>query len=270
MGLTKPFHNNYYHVYRDNFFTSLALFDELLQCGLYACETVRMDRRGLPPDLKGLRLERGCHGFRQRGNLSTVVWQDKRQVSTLSTIHNPAETAPIRRKGKDGTQKTLRCPTAIISHNQNMAGVDKGHQLQCYYRLRLKYMNNYKNILFFLLGTAITNAFILYSKFTTSPTLTMKEFRLALAEQLIGHYCGRIRMGCPHHSATARPLSVLQPQHFPRKQAAKRKCVFCNDCRQPPCKRESRWFCGDCDGHPALCLTGKGDDSDCWRLWHSQ
>lgn len=146
MGLTKPFHNKHYHVYCDNFFTSPALFDELLQCGLYACGTVRMDGRGFPADLKGLRLERGCHEFRQRGNLSAVVWQDKHQVCTLSTIHNPAETAPIRRKEKDGTQTTLRCPTAIISYNQNMAGVDKGDQLQRYYRLRLKFMKNYKYI----------------------------------------------------------------------------------------------------------------------------
>lgn len=48
MGLTKPFHNKHYHVYCDNFFTSPALFNELLQCGLYACGTVRMDRRGFP------------------------------------------------------------------------------------------------------------------------------------------------------------------------------------------------------------------------------
>ncbi|CAI7988607.1 hypothetical protein GBAR_LOCUS21 [Geodia barretti] len=37
----------------DNFFTSPALFMDLLQDGIYACGTVRSNRRGFPQDLKG-------------------------------------------------------------------------------------------------------------------------------------------------------------------------------------------------------------------------
>ena len=34
--------------------------------------------------------------------------------------------------------------------------------------------------------------------------------------------------------------------------------------------KESVWQCIDCEGTPSLCLTGRDDDSDCWRLWHAE
>ena len=258
-------------MYCDNYFTSPALFDELLQHGIYACGTVRPDRREFPSELKGLRLERGTHEFRQRGSLSAIVWQDKRQVSVLSTLTTPDDTVPIRRKEKDGTQITLSCPTAIAMYNRHMAGVDKGDQLRCYYRLRLKFMKNYKYIFFFLLDTAITNAYILYNNFSsTDKKLKQKGFRLSLAQQLIGQYCGRMRIGRPRLSTTPHPQPLHHTAtHFPRKCSQKRRCVYCSGYRNPPCRRESRWYCDDCEGHPTLCLTGTADDSDYWRLWHS-
>ena len=141
LQLTEPYRHKNYHVFCDNFSTSTTLFDELLQHGLYACGTVRIDRREFPDELKGVRLERGCHDFRQRGKLSAIIWQDKRQVSVLSTLTTPDETLPIRRRERDGTATTLHCPTAITTYNKYMAGVDKGNQLRRYYRLRLKFTN---------------------------------------------------------------------------------------------------------------------------------
>ena len=151
-----------------------------------------------------------------------------------------------------------------------MAGVDKGDQLRRYYRLGLKFMKNYKYIFFFLLDTAITNAYILYSNFTpTSKKLKQKEFRLQLAQQLIGDYCGRMRIGRPCLSTAPHPQPLHCSTHFPRKHSLKRKCTYCSGYRNPPCRRESRWYCEDCEGHPSLCLMGTADDADCWRLWHS-
>ena len=96
--------------------------------GFYACGTVRCDRQDFPRDLRGLKLQRGCHEFWQRGILS--AWQDKRQVNILSTLTSPDETVQIERKEKDGSQTTLNCPTAINVYNHHMAGVDKGDQMR--------------------------------------------------------------------------------------------------------------------------------------------
>ena len=271
LQLTRPFRHKKYTVFCDNYFTSPALFDELFQHGLYACGTVRCDRRDFPSDLRGLRMVRGSHQFRQRGNLSAVVWQDKRQVSVLSTMTNPHETVAIQRKERDGTRTTLTCPTAIACYNLHMSGVDKGDQLRQYYSLRTKFMKYYKYIFFFLLDTSITNAFIIYSNYSQSPSiLKHKEFRLRLAQELIGEYCGRKRVGRPTKSITPRPPPLhSHTTHFPRKRTLKRKCVYCANYRTPSRRCESRWYCDDCEGQPALCLTGSADDNDCWRLWHS-
>ena len=54
--LTRPLVGKFHHVFMDNFFTSPALFTDLLQDGIYACGTVRSNRRGFPQDLKGKRM----------------------------------------------------------------------------------------------------------------------------------------------------------------------------------------------------------------------
>ena len=41
-----------HHVYMDNYYTSPALFQELRDLGFGACGTVRVNRRGLPPEMK--------------------------------------------------------------------------------------------------------------------------------------------------------------------------------------------------------------------------
>ena len=45
-----------YHVYFDNFFSSVKLFEELLVDGIYACGTFRADRKGIPKAIKDTKL----------------------------------------------------------------------------------------------------------------------------------------------------------------------------------------------------------------------
>ena len=78
-----------------------------------------------PSELRGLSLSRGECRAQQRGQLTAVVWQDKRQVAILSTITDADSCATVTRKEKDGTHTTLQCPTAIVTYNDNMAGVDR-------------------------------------------------------------------------------------------------------------------------------------------------
>ena len=45
----------FYHLYFGNYFSSLPLFDSLLDNGLYACETFRRDWRGVPEEIKAVK-----------------------------------------------------------------------------------------------------------------------------------------------------------------------------------------------------------------------
>ena len=147
LHLTEQYHHKTIKYFVTIFFLRLHS-DELLVHGLYACGTVRCDRREFPSKLKGLSLSRGEHKFMQ--GVSAVVWQDKKQVNVLSTLNNPSSTITVSRKQKDGSQITLSCPTAISTYNSHMAGVDKGDQLRRYYSLRLKSRKNYKYIYIFI------------------------------------------------------------------------------------------------------------------------
>jgi hypothetical protein len=55
LKLSEPLSGGYYHLYFDNFFTSVSLLEKLLERKIYACGTYRKDRRNLPQDLKNIK-----------------------------------------------------------------------------------------------------------------------------------------------------------------------------------------------------------------------
>jgi len=69
-------------LYMDNFFPSPDLYDDLAQKKIFCCGTVRLHRKGMPKDLKPktLRVKCGVIRVRTRGDLTAVVWKDKRDV----------------------------------------------------------------------------------------------------------------------------------------------------------------------------------------------
>ena len=272
LELTKPFREKWYHIYCDNFFTSPKLFQKLHTNGLYACGTVRKDRKGFPEDLKCLTQARGESSFHQCGNLVATVWQDKKEVYILSTCTDANANGKVCRRQLDGTRIEVPYPASIICYNRNMAGVDRGDQLRKYYSVRLKCKKNYKYIFWFVFDVAIINAFLLNKFCATTPTTLeesrLKHFRVKLAEQLIGNYNSPKRAGRPS-LGEAQPPNHQVSGHFPRHQDTKRRCYYCQHRRRCPRLSESRWFCSQCEGTPTLCLTGKEDGSDCWSIWHS-
>ena len=54
--LVEPLAGDHYHIYFDNYFSSVKLFEDLLDDGLYACGTFRRDRKGIPEDIKCTKL----------------------------------------------------------------------------------------------------------------------------------------------------------------------------------------------------------------------
>ena len=159
-----------------------------------------------------------------------------------------------------------------------MSGVDKGDQLRHYYKVRMKSSKCYKYVFWFLFDVSITNAFILSRYMVTTNTYAaLRSFRLDLANALIGDYNSRKRAGRPraltHHSPPfssprhGGPSPAQSPRiqlHLPTRSYSKR----CAHCHSRGRRRETIWVCSECPGQPALCLTGKSDDSDCFRVWH--
>ena len=154
--LTRDIIGKNYHLYYDNYFTSVALLESLLKDKVYSCGIFRRDRKGIPVDLKDVRmskwykknnndnnnnnflliiddLERGDFVFRRCGNIVALVWKDNKLVYMISTNANPSVVSTCQRKDKDGTVKTVPAPLAINLYNKFMGGVDRADQLRSYY-----------------------------------------------------------------------------------------------------------------------------------------
>ena len=54
--LVEPLAGGHYHVFFDNYFSSVKLFQDLLERGVYACGTFRRDRKGVPQAIKDIKL----------------------------------------------------------------------------------------------------------------------------------------------------------------------------------------------------------------------
>ena len=81
------FRNNNYVVYINNFFKSIAIFNELSENGILACGTYRTNRTELSDDLADKNvvkpLRRGEALFRHKGNTTAIVWMDKKLVYVI-------------------------------------------------------------------------------------------------------------------------------------------------------------------------------------------
>ena len=117
-------------------------------------------------------------------------------VTLMSTSTQPGEIGSVMCRQKDGTCTSVPCPKSIIDYNTYMGGVDRGDQLRGYYSCRSKSRKFYKYIYHFLLDVTITNVYILHRNHSHSPSLSVKEFCLQLAKELVGNYCScRFQVG---------------------------------------------------------------------------
>ena len=113
-----------YHLYFDNFFSSVELAKELLihQTGMIA--TTRANRRHFPRQLRKVSQEQGQAKSVKVGNVECFAWQDKKQVNLLNTITDPHQKTTVKRKKKDGSSVNVECPESVKLYNANMGGVD--------------------------------------------------------------------------------------------------------------------------------------------------
>ena len=269
LTLSESVKGKHHQLYFDNFFTSFTLLEKLLSQGTYGCGTIRTNRKNFPSNMtdEAKKFKRGESTFRQCGNIVATAWKDNKVVNVASTLADPTEHTTVKRTQKDGSRIDVHCPICVALYNMYIGGVDHSDQLRGSYHVRLKCTKNYKYIFWFMFDVSITNALILHSfDVTCGAAMDHKHFRLRLAEQLIGTYTSRKRSGRPR-KRPQRPSSSISTEHFPTR-STKRRCVYCRNVRSQSRRRESTWICTACHDHPNLCLTGKDDGSDCFRLWH--
>ena len=136
MRLMQPLLNQGYHLYFDNFYSSVTLLKDLFQLGTPACGTVSENRRLFPESLKqgkkwAKRKERGSMRWERSGVCLAIQWIDNKLVSMLSTIDVAGEFVITQRKKKvENKWQTINVqqPQAIATYNKYMNGVDRSDQ----------------------------------------------------------------------------------------------------------------------------------------------
>ena len=176
-----------YHVYTDRFYTSPTLSIKLLDEKIHITGTVQKNRKGLPNELKSLRLKnQDIKAYRHPSNMLMVLaYQDKRTITMLSTWHN-AGTTTISRIVKGGQQEDIEKPVVICDYTVHMGAVDRSDHYCTSYSFMRKTLKWWRKMFFWLVEVSIMNSFILYEKVNHTTALQHLTYRQKLVEQLVG------------------------------------------------------------------------------------
>ena len=206
LDLVKGLESSHHKLYVDNYYTSPILFLKLYQSGINACGTARTNRKHFPTDLvykvsEATKLERSFYDYRSSRPLLACVWKDKKDVHFLTTKHCAVADASVTRTSRDGSQQEISCPPCLPDYQEFMRGVDLSDQRMSYYYVGRRSKKWWKRVLSYLLEACSQNAYVLKIYGQADRTIknpSFLDFRLELAAQLIGSFCGRSRVGRPH------------------------------------------------------------------------
>jgi len=257
--LIAPLLNKGYHVYTDNWYSSLRLYLYLLEKKTLACGTVR-ENRGIPQELQGVKLNPGSSAaVCGDGQIVATRYHSTKIVHLMSTAHGHTE-APIPDRQGRGVNKR---PHVSTCYNRNMGGVDKHDQLLHPYDCSRKSMKWTKKLFFHFCQIAACNAFIL-SKSGDNPRKSFLNFM----ESVI---CSWLWPDCVPEVEEETRLDDevrLTGKHFsfpipatPGKVRAQKACKVCT---RKQIRRDVRFHCPFCPSRPALCYP------QCFMDYHTK
>ena len=275
MRLVKPYLKKGHKLFVDNYYTSPILFHDLRELGTGGCGTLRANRKGVPDDIKSVKLKKGESVAMTNGILQILKWKDKRDVHICTSIHN----AEFGNTGKNdrNTGQPIRKPVAILDYDKYMGAVDRCDQMISYPAFKRRTLKWWKKVFFHLLMLATLNAYLLYSEFcrkkNRKPVLH-RVFRRQVAKSLISETNPPLPI--VRGAVNPRDLDRLTGRHFiskiVQKEGQKSKPLrTCPVCNVPTGKRRTpgdarkvvrcTYECKDCD--VGLCVD------PCFRIYHT-
>lgn len=186
--------NTNVHVFMDNFYTSMPLLQELLMRGIYACGTVRSNRKGLPVELlpKNIRLEKHQYKVAQKDDLTFCSWMDTKPVLVLSNYHDPQAVGYVNRRSGQAVQQRVGVPKMLQDYQDHMKGVDLMDQMLGYYMPNHRSRKWWRRIFHYLQMASAHNSYIIAKAsnpdITRSEWPTFQDFVEDLADGLINNF----------------------------------------------------------------------------------
>ena len=283
MRLMEPYFNQGYHLYVDNFYSSLTLMKHLFEKGVPATGTILETRRSFPANLKNSKVwakgkERGTMRWERQPPCLVLQWVDNKVVSMITTVGNANDHVQVSRKEKTAgvySSKVVQQPKTFETYNKYMNAVDRSDQILATFNIQRKCLKWWKVMFYHLIDIAIVNSYILFldhqSQFPDNEDLqrpsgfTQMEFR----EEIVRQICEFPEYGDPPVSSAARPardLFLFDTQHMPVYCDIKRNCVVCY--KQGRGQRKVYSYCSapQCEGKH-MHIT---KELNCFKVFHSR
>ncbi|KAF7229687.1 transcript variant X2 [Nothobranchius furzeri] len=240
----------------DNFFTSLALGEELLHKKICLVGTVRRTKPELPPQLLQTRSRAvlsSLFAFTSTATAVSYIPKHRRNVLLLSTKHHRVQI-------QEGPQQK---PTPFIDYNRCKGAVDNLNRLVATYSCRRKTRRWPMSLFCNMLDVSAYNALVLWLSVEPAWNQQKRSIRRRLFLQELGSsmvrpaQARRTRLAL---SSSAAALLQVQQQAEPapaQEQIRKKKCHlcrgkrsvharFCKTCGQAVCKEHSTVVCSTC------------------------
>ncbi|XP_036337526.1 piggyBac transposable element-derived protein 3-like, partial [Rhagoletis pomonella] len=162
--------NRNFHLFFDNFFSSIPLIEKLTEWNLYSTGTIRENR------LKDISLtdskhmkkdKRGKYDYAKISdqNIIAVKWHDNNMVCLISNFAGLAPIHAVKRYSRQQKKNIqVEQPHLINMYNANMGGVDRSDQNISLYRISIRGKKWYNCLLGHCIDMAIQNAWQLQRK----------------------------------------------------------------------------------------------------------
>lgn len=242
----------HFHLFFDNFFTSIPLIDELGQRNFKATGTIRENRVSrcpLPSNKEMKKSERGSYQYKSSRAEEIVVckWHDNSVVTVASNAAKVMPTNKIKRfSQKEKKHVKVNQPAIIKTYNENMGGVDRSDQNIGLYRTSIRGKKWYFSLISHCLDMALHNAWQLYR--ANKGEHDHLKFRRSVATGILETYkkdqrkSGRTS-GAFHESSRYDGIG-----HIIKYREGQLRCSFCH--------KHANFFCKKCNVtlHPKNCF----------------
>ncbi|KAG0411154.1 hypothetical protein HPB47_011720 [Ixodes persulcatus] len=255
-----------YHLYTDRFYTSPTLAEELLSQDVRLTGTVMTNRKNMLQQLKKKMKKGDVVAYRQGNSFMVLAWQDKRQVTMLSSHHNPSMKAVTRTQAR-GQTVTLQKPVVICDYTENMGAADRADHYCASYAFSRKSLKWWRKLFSWMLEVFIVNSYLLMKMQLDAKGLKGQK-HLQYCRKLIEQLVGDLRMqpkkrGPASQSDCEEQLDGRQHFIYKLSERSSKDCAVCSDRKTKGGKRETVFFCNTCSKHPGL------HPGECFEKYHT-
>lgn len=234
--------NKGYHIYIDNFFTSIPLAKHLYSLGTYVTGTIRKNRKGIPEALK-TKFKTISNRYFRLGSLLLIGSKQKKSQKNqviLLTTNGTATESPVKPSPRNNNQQ-LNKPDVISAYNSYMGGIDSNDMMLYFYLDERRTVKYWKKVACNIISRMMLNAYILYGENITTKKMTRFQFYSAIIETVSTDWFLK-RKGMGKDLINNSPSTSYGVKLLPKKQ--ERQCAVCYT---PGLRKRSRTVCVKCE-----------------------